>query len=232
MLLVKTGYDSDKIVKQIRKNLNEHGAMPVFRVEEIKEPNMIYEKSKSFFDQMPLFLGREHLMTCSTLKAFSEKFKDAGVVILDAHLDLLPGDTVKRIVDEKILRPENIILVGARSIQAAELDEMRKNRIKSYPMREISEEGVREVSDSVMSVAKNFGALYLSIDMDVVDPAFAPGVDDSEPAGLSSRELVYFIHRMKLLRNLKAFDIVRVNPERDVNEMTVDLAAKLVQEMY
>jgi len=92
-------------------------------------------------------------------------------------------------------------------------------------------EGIKEVSESVMSVAKNFGSLYISVDIDVLDPGFAPGTGYPEPGGLTTRELLFFLHRLKKLHNLKAMDIVEVNPDKDVNELTSKLGAKLVVEL-
>ena len=103
--------------------------------------------------------------------------------------------------------------------------------MKYYTMNEITTEGKDVVCDAIMAAAKDFGALYLSIDIDSVDAAFAPGTGYPEPGGLTSRELLYFIQRIKLLKNLKASDIVEVNPEKDVNGITSKLAAKIVVEL-
>ena len=97
-------------------------------------------------------------------------------------------------------------------------------------MKNISIEGIRNICDALMESAKNFDGLYVSFDIDAVDPAFAPGTGYPEPGGLTSRELFYFVHRLKNLKNLKAFDIVEVNPEKDINDITSRLAAKLCVE--
>ena len=82
-----------------------------------------------------------------------------------------------------------------------------------------------------MSVARKFDALYVSVDIDVLDPAFAPGTGYTEPGGLTTRELIYFIQRLKNLKNIQMWDLVEVNPEKDVNNLTVMVAAKLIVEM-
>ena len=92
-------------------------------------------------------------------------------------------------------------------------------------------ESIQDVSDAVMVVAKNFKSLYLSIDIDVLDPAFAPGTGYIEPGGFTSRELIYFIHILKRINNLKAADIVEVNPDKDINDITTKMAAKLAVEL-
>ena len=82
-----------------------------------------------------------------------------------------------------------------------------------------------------MSVAKNFEAMYISIDIDSVDPAFAPGTGYIEPAGLTSRELLYFLSRLLLLKNFRMADLVEVNPDKDFKNLTVKLAAKIIAEI-
>ena len=71
----------------------------------------------------------------------------------------------------------------------------------------------------------------MSIDIDVLDPAYAPGVGFAEPGGFSSRELIYLVQRFKKLKNLKKVDIVEVNLDKDVNDMTVKMVAKLIWEL-
>ena len=81
-----------------------------------------------------------------------------------------------------------------------------------------------------MEMCNKFKRLYLSLDIDVVDPAFAPGVGYLESGGLTSNEILYFVRRLKLLKNLKRFDLVEVIPEKDKNNMTVNLAVRILKE--
>jgi len=83
--------------------------------------------------------------------------------------------------------------------------------------------------DGIMEFSKN-KELYVSIDVRVIDPAFAPGTGYPEPGGLSTRELLFFIHKLKLL-NISSWDIVEVNPDKDINNITSKTAAKLVKEI-
>jgi agmatinase len=96
---------------------------------------------------------------------------------------------------------------------------------------DVLQENIHEVCDTVMERVRSSGGFYISVDMHCVDPAFAPGVYEGEPGGLSSRELIYFIKRLSLLDNFKGGDIVEINPEKDVHGMTIKLGAKLLSEM-
>ena len=91
--------------------------------------------------------------------------------------------------------------------------------------------GNNDVLEAIMSVAKNFKYLYVSIDIDVLDPAFAPGTGYIQPGGLTTRELLFFLHRLKRLQNLRAYDLVEVNPSKDVNDMTSKVGAKILVEL-
>ena len=122
-------------------------------------------------------------------------------------------------------------MAGLRNWHKDEYKFLRDNKIKFFNMKEIADESMQEISESIMSVARNFDCLYVSIDIDAVDPAFAPGTGYPEPGGLTSRELLYFLKRLKLLKNLKIIDLVEINPDKDINNLTVKLGAKILTEM-
>ena len=89
---------------------------------------------------------------------------------------------------------------------------------------------IEDVCDTIMENVRNCDGLYISIDIDVIDPAFAPGTGYPEPGGLSSQEILYFIRRLKLLKNFRRIDLVEICPQKDVNEMTVRLGARIICE--
>lgn len=235
----------DKIIEQAKEIfLSEDGKRSEFKIDKIDVNNSnITETNKNIFDYVTqqdeplILLGGDHSITYSAFKAFAQKFKDSGLVIFDAHPDCenyfkppTHEDFVNVLVKDGVVSKNNIIIIGIRNWDKNEYNFLKNNKIKHFTMKEIFEEGVREICDAVMSVAKNFGALYISIDIDVVDPAFAPGTGYIEPGGLSSRELLYFLSRLKKLNNFKMMDIVEINPKKDVNNITSKLGAKLLVE--
>jgi len=235
----------DKIVELTKDFFfSESRVLPLFDIIEVTvDQNNLSTTHESILRKISeikanfIALGGDHSITYSIFKAFAKDFKNPGIIIFDAHPDLMPPETLdhetflRKLIEEKVVKAENIILVGLRNWDAEEWKFIKDNKIKIYPMKEMQLEGIQNVCDAVMAAAKDFDALYLSIDIDAVDPAFAPGTGYVEPAGLTSRELLYFIHRIKLLKNLKACDIVEVNPEKDVTDMTSKLAAKLCVEL-
>ena len=98
-------------------------------------------------------------------------------------------------------------------------------------MRKLAEYGKEDLIETIMETARKFDALYISIDLDVLDPAFAPAVSYKEPGGLNSRELLFFLHKLKLLKNLRVIDIMEFDESRDRDDMTAKLAAKLIVEI-
>ena len=241
----------DKITSKLKEFwLSESGKLCVFDISEVKiaksdisaTAKAIFEAVKKAKDNFAV-VGGDHFVSNPSFKAFASNFKsqgkEPGIIVFDAHPDLMPEmkgsvtheDWLRDLITSGTLEPENVIIVGLRNIDRQEANFIRERSIKNFPMKEIAGEGIHAVCDAVMAAAKDFGALYVSIDIDAVDPAFAPGTGYIEPGGLTSRELIYFLQRLKLLKNFRAMDVVEVNPPKDVNEMTSKLAAKILVEM-
>ena len=188
----------------------------------------------SIEDEGDLYLGGDHTNTNNN---FIKSGCD-GILIFDAHPDVCQefdfpshGDWLKFLIDEGKVKKENVVLVGIRNPDIKEIEYLKDNKIKFFDMKKIFELGIKESCDLIMENVKNFNKLYLSIDIDVVDPAFAPGTGYAEPGGLTSREMIYFVQRLKLLKNLKKVDIVEVNLEKDISNQTVKLVAKFIWEL-
>jgi formiminoglutamase len=225
--------------------LKETGVLPFFDIEEIKIDNSNAEQAhKDIYGAVEnllghaILLGGDHSLTYSSFRAFSKKYKNPGLIVFDAHLDCendfsppTHEDYLRVLIEEGHLKKENAIAVGIRNIHTNELEFSKKTKLKIYDMKEISSYGKTDLADAIMSVARTFDGLYISIDIDVLDPAFAPGTGYIEPGGMTTRELLYFIHRLKNMKNIGMWDLVEVNPDKDINKMTVMAAAKLIVEM-
>lgn len=239
----------DEILKHLKEfYLNESGTLPFFNTEEIKiNQSNIEETNKAItlkvkenlINSKTILLGGDHSITYSAFKALSNsKENNPGLLIFDAHPDCMQDfnpptheDFVKVLVNQNLIKPENIILVGLRNWHKNEYEFLKKNRIKYFPMKNLTQENLHDVTDSIMYSAKKFSSLYISIDIDVIDPAFAPGTGYPEPAGLTPRQFLYILHRIKNLKNIKIIDIVEVNPKKDTNNITSKLAAKILAEL-
>ncbi|MBN2142823.1 arginase family protein [Candidatus Woesearchaeota archaeon] len=228
--------------------MSEGGLLSLFETEDVAVDNSnigasheaVFEavqKSCASREQV-ILLGGDHSITYPSFKAFVKHNPGAGLIVFDSHPDvehhMVPPtheDYLRTLIDEDLLESDKVMLVGVRNPTKEEKKYLDENKIKNYSMKEISLEGVREVCDAVMSVARQWPKAYVSVDIDAIDPAFAPGTGYPEPGGLTSREMIYFIQRLKLMRNIGMVDLVEVNPDKDVNDMTSRLAAKLIVEL-
>jgi len=229
----------DKIVKHLEDFwFSETNVLPVYSFDEVSAPTQ-----KTIFDKIKMqnefvVLGGDHSLTYPCFKAFASNHNNPGIIVFDAHPDLMETtdpvnheNYLRALIEHDVIKPENIILVGIRNSDPDEIKFLKEYKIKYFPMSVIADEGKETVCDAVMAAAKKFDALYLSIDLDAMDAAFAPGVTYPEVAGLTSREFLYFLQRIKKLKNLKAADIVELNPDKDINNITALLAAKIVVEL-
>ena len=239
-----------EVIKALRKiGSNEKGKeidVNILNLEEIhvdldnvEDANhLIFENSKEIFEkhEKAFFIGGDHSISYSIRKAFGKIQENPLLIVFDAHADCM--DAGKEPTHEEWLRglvesgfPGNkIILISARNFYEGELDFIKEKGITLISM-DVLQEDLHGVCDLVMERARDSGGFYVSIDIDSVDPGFAPGVAYGEPGGMSSRDLIYFIKRLVLLDNFRGADIVEINPEKDINEMTVKLGAKLLAEM-
>jgi agmatinase len=177
-----------------------------------------------------LILGGEHSITLGTYTSFP---KETGYVVFDAHYDLRDeyadiklshASYLRRIVEER--GPENILHVGARAFVKEELEFLKENNIKTISDKEIREgKGPQLLKDHVST----FDSIYSSFDLDVLDPAFAPGVGNPEAVGITSRELFDLIHSFEETKVI-GVDIMELNPYHD-DGSTASLAAKIMSTM-
>ncbi len=180
--------------------------------------------------KMPILLGGEHTLLYFALQAF----KDVFVVQLDAHRDLRDeylGDklchatVMRRVLDH--LPPERLLQVGIRSCSKEEAEFVRKARIATYTSEQVIDDVPRIAAEVRKLVGK--ARVYLTIDLDVLDPAFAPGVATPEPGGPSTVEILRLVRELGKL-NICAFDVVELVPPHD-DGTTAFAAAKIIYEL-
>jgi len=178
-------------------------------------------------DKQIIILGGEHLITLGSFTCFP---KDTGYVVFDAHYDLRDqyadiklshAAYLRRIVEEH--GSENIVHVGARAFVKEELAFLKEHNIATVSDKEIRDgNGPKLLKD----ITSTFDRVYLSVDLDVLDPAFAPGVGNPEAVGISSRELYDLITTLQN-KKIVAADMVELNPTYD-NGSTASMAAKMI----
>jgi len=196
-------------------------------------------------DKLTILLGGEHSVTVGALKAYAQKYKDIYLLSLDAHLDYRDGfegyhfshAAICRRVAE-IIGPQNIAEVGIRSISKEEADLLRteKGHVVVSNVQVYNDEkaaclkGPGQLPEYIHMLKRTIGdrPLYVTLDIDVIDPAFAPGVGTPEPFGMTPWAVRDVLR--SVIKNMVGFDLVEVNPKFD-NGNTAALAARLIYEV-
>jgi agmatinase len=192
---------------------------------------------------IPIVLGGDHSIAHPDVGAVAAHLKPAqlGLVHFDAHADNAPdlhgvtlshGTPMRRLVEEGSVRGDHIVQVGLRGYwpDPEDFEWARGQGFRWHLMAEIIERGVDAVMDDVIGVARDWDQVFLSFDIDVCDPAFAPGTGVPEPGGLSAREALRAVRRLAWEVGFAGMEVVEVSPPYDHAELTASLANRIVLE--
>ncbi len=175
---------------------------------------------------VPITLGGDHSITYPIMRSIAAKYGPVNILHFDAHPDLYDelqnnrrshASPFARIMEDRLA--QRLVQVGIRTLNAHQREQASRFGVEIVPMHDFI----------VSHVPVLVGRLYVSIDMDGLDPAFAPGVSHLEPGGLSVRDVLNVLARQTA--QLVGADVVELNPDRDVNDMTATVAAKFVKEL-
>ena len=173
-------------------------------------------------------IGGNHSVSLPIITAFSKNYKNMGVVFIDAHPDCHKGyfpfgDVTSKLIEMKV----PVVMIGLRNWSKDEHEFLISNNIPFLQAKDFT------VEKTVALVEKHLAdkEIYVSIDIDAVDPAFAPGTGCIEPGGMSSRELLNLLYNIGAKNKIIGADIVEISPSRDINNMTVNLGAKIILEL-
>jgi agmatinase len=188
---------------------------------------------------IPILLGGDHSVTIPIFKGQRERFaaKRLGVLWVDAHPDLCDEYTGSKYSHACVLRrglefginPRDVCLVGLRSWEYQEIDLIENGGLNVYTAALVAERGMKEIAAEVHRILSNCDAVHVSLDIDCLDPAFAPGTGIPDSGGLTSREVISLIQSLHGLP-LVGLDVVEVAPPLDPSESTVFAALKIIFE--
>jgi arginase len=174
----------------------------------------------------PILLGGDHSVTYPIVRAIAGEYGPIDILHFDAHPDLYDSyqdnrrshaSPFARVMEERLAR--RLVQVGIRTLERQQRAQAERFGVEIIEMRTFE----------VGAVPILAGPMYVTIDLDGLDPAFAPGVAHYEPGGLSVREVLRCLHAQRA--PLIGADIVELNPDRDVNDMTAIVAAKFIKEL-
>ena len=194
-----------------------------------------------------LFLGGDHSVTIPLHEAFGKYQKEQkadakiGIIHFDAHYDLCDeydghkwshACTESRSL-ENVISGEDLFFVGIRVAEEIELETLEKNPgITVVKAKEVHKTGTEAVFKKLKDKFKGYDAVYLTIDIDVLDPAFAPGTGTPQFGGLTAVQLIELFQMMLKELPVRAMDIVEVAPDLDVNNITSWAGLRLIHELF
>ncbi len=177
-------------------------------------------------NEAPVSLGGDHSVTYPILRAFGRYYSDLTIAHFDAHPDLydeFEGSRVShacpfaRIMEEGLAK--RLLQLGIRTMNRHQREQAARFDVEVVEMRALP----------AYDRLKIHGPVYVSFDMDVLNPAFAPGISHGEPGGMTVREAIAHLHAIE--GNIVGADVVEYNPAQDVSGMTATVAAKIVKEI-
>ena len=208
-----------------QKKVFDYGDIQREKIEEVY--SKIISKSK-----IPFLIGGDHSISSEAIKAISKKSDPISLVYFDAHPDFISSTTnYYGSVFQDVLPHIDIkssIQIGIRTPEQEEIDNIKKHDLKVITPFDLVEKGVKEIANTILqTIGKN---VYISFDMDSVDPAFAPGVSVPVPMGLKNVEAVYLL---KAIANqgIIGMDLMEVCPSYDIKDRTSHLASRIIAEV-
>jgi len=188
---------------------------------------------------VPIILGGDHSISIPVLQAQREKYRDQrlGLLWVDAHPDLCDTFTGSKLSHACTLRrglefgydPGEICMVGLRSWEDQEIDLVENGGLNIYTAEDVAKHGMSRIAQSVRSKLSDCDAIHISLDIDCLDPAFAPGTGIPDAGGLSTRDVITLLKELQGLP-LVGLDLVEVAPSLDPSETTIFAALKIIME--
>jgi agmatinase len=192
---------------------------------------------------IPVVLGGDHSISYPDVSAVAARYTsgELAVVQFDTHTDTATenwgvkeahGTPFRRLVDEGLISGNRLVQIGLRGYWPGkeEFDWARAQGVRWHRMEEVIDRGIDRVIDDVLEEIEGAEAVWLSVDIDVLDPAFAPGTGTPEPGGMNTRELLRAVRRLVLARGMAGMDVVEVSPPYDHGDITAIAANRVVLE--
>jgi arginase len=204
--------------------------------------------------ELPIFLGGDHSLSIGTVAAITASVPDIGVLWVDAHGDfntpeITPSGNVHGMALATLLgrgapeltgigrpapklKPSQVVILGARDIDLQEKTALREAGVLVITMRDIDTIGLAGAAQQAVAHFGHLGRIHVSLDMDALDPAEAPGVGTPVPGGLAYREAHLLMEILHDAGKVASLDIVEINPILDDRNRTAKLAVELVASLF
>ncbi|OZM57219.1 formimidoylglutamase [Lottiidibacillus patelloidae] len=188
---------------------------------------------------IPIILGGDHSVTAPSVDAFSKVKGNIGIIQFDAHHDLRNlddggpsnGTPFRQLIEGGHLKGKHLLQIGIRNFSNSRnyFDYAKENEVTVLTMQQVNELSLKNViNDWLRNVKSEVDAIYVSVDMDVLDQAYAPGCPAIGPGGMTSETLLDAIRHLGTLEEVQAIDIVEIDPTLDFRDMTSKVAAHVI----
>ena len=246
--------DLGNIEVAVRGTLDSDKTGLAYLSEISKSCELVYEAGRKAVADgcLPIFMGGDHSIALGTVGEVTHE-GPSGVIWIDAHGDYntpetspsgnihgmplaaLMGHGPPELVDlgrpGAKVRPEDVMVIALRDIDAFEREMLRKSRMGLYTMSEIDERGIAEVAREALRRLKHLDRLHVSLDMDSLDPMYAPGVGTAVPGGLNYREAHLLMELIAADGRIGSVDVVEINPMLDERNRTGEMATQLLMSL-
>lgn len=242
-------------ISVIREELQYEQNPKLLNYQEVKKVSeQLSKKVEEIVNQksFPLILGGDHSIAIGTLAGLAQHYKNLGVIWYDAHADLnthhtspsgnihgMPLAISMGLGDEELvningtspkIKPENVVIIGARSIDEGERQLIKVKGIKIYTMHEIDRMGMSRVMEEAIQYLqlKQLDGVHLSLDLDALDPLYTPGVGTPVQGGVTYRESHLAMEMLEEASIITSAEFVEVNPILDERNKTANVAVALI----
>ncbi|BDQ30338.1 agmatinase [Nitrosopumilus zosterae] len=191
----------------------------------------IYDKI-STSSKIPISIGGDHSITSQIINSMANTYGKISLVYFDAHPDFVSsaanyyGSVITDVLSR--IEIESSIQIGIRTPEQEELDNIKKYNLQVITPFDIAEQGIAKVANTILD--KLGDKVYVSFDMDCIDPAHAPGVSVPVPVGLNSNDAIYLLQKIAK-RGIIGMDIMEVCPSFDIKDRTSHLASRIISEV-
>ncbi|MBI4278451.1 MAG: agmatinase family protein [Armatimonadetes bacterium] len=229
--------DIDRVIPFSPERVRDLGDVPVVAHDVAQMGERVTVRLREVFrgPEIPVVLGGDDSMTFPVIRALHEETRgELGLIHLDAHLDLLDesdlqgrlsqSSPIRRSLELGRLRGRRVIQIGVRNFNfPSSHDFIREQGITLLPAREFHRIGVEAAAARALEITRGAAAVHLALDVDVLDPAYAPGAGVAEPGGLTARQLFDFL--WAVAPATRSISIVETNPLVDPRGQSVMVAA-------
>jgi len=200
--------------------------------------NISREQIENTFDKIsasskiPISIGGDHSITRQIINTIAPKHEKISLVYFDAHPDFVSsstnyyGSVITDILSE--IEIKSSVQIGIRTPEQEELNNIKKYNLQVITPSDITDHGIKQIANTISN--KLGDKVYISFDMDCIDPAYAPGVSVPVPAGLNSTDAIYLLQKIAR-KGIIGMDIMEVCPSFDVKDRTSHLASRIISEV-